>query len=249
MATTDLFDDNLLADYADGFYGYGKYRGWHWFVGIEEGGGQTFREVADALDTWDQRGRRELEDLYECQDCAGKEKFFGARARLQPTWSRLIRILLSVDDPDVSTEAIRCYQRQQLGRTGRDTCLLELLPLPSSAMGKWFVGEWSRLPQLQTRDDYVAFYAPRRAERIRKRIAEYHPRAVVLYSTSQHFQQWWEIVAGGAKYTSHETDGLPYSLTSTGATVLAITRHPTSRGVTNEYWRSVGKEIGRRTHG
>jgi hypothetical protein len=47
------------------FYGYGDYRGAYWFVGMEEGGSDSFDEVAKRLRLWDERGRRELEDVVD----------------------------------------------------------------------------------------------------------------------------------------------------------------------------------------
>jgi hypothetical protein len=37
-----LFDDQLLERFMCTFYGYGNYRGAYWFVGMEEGGGDSF---------------------------------------------------------------------------------------------------------------------------------------------------------------------------------------------------------------
>ena len=40
-----MFDDELLQAYIDTFYGFGKYEGKYWFIGMEEGGGGTFEEI------------------------------------------------------------------------------------------------------------------------------------------------------------------------------------------------------------
>ena len=61
----EQFDDQLLGEFVQNFYGYGDYSGQFWFIGMEEGGGNSFAEVVKRLDTWARRGRRELEDVAE----------------------------------------------------------------------------------------------------------------------------------------------------------------------------------------
>lgn len=60
-----MFDDVLLEDFMDRFYGYGNYQGDYWFIGMEEGGGSSFEDIDKRLKTWKKRGRRELEDVAE----------------------------------------------------------------------------------------------------------------------------------------------------------------------------------------
>jgi hypothetical protein len=60
-----MLNHALLNDYMKVFYGYGSWKAKYWFVGIEEGGGKTFEEVTRRLDTWDRRGRRDIEDIRE----------------------------------------------------------------------------------------------------------------------------------------------------------------------------------------
>lgn len=66
MTTRQHFDDELLLAYMDGFYGYGNYQAPYWFVGMEEGGGDSSADVSSRLKIWNERGRQELEDLHEC---------------------------------------------------------------------------------------------------------------------------------------------------------------------------------------
>jgi len=60
---TELFDDQLLNEFVENFYGYGSYNGQFWFVGMEEGGGNSFLELENRLNAWIRRGKHELEDL------------------------------------------------------------------------------------------------------------------------------------------------------------------------------------------
>ena len=56
------FNDSLLADYMGGFWGYGNLSGDYWFVGMEEGGGDSFEEVNQRISQWNKRGRNSFED-------------------------------------------------------------------------------------------------------------------------------------------------------------------------------------------
>ncbi len=55
--------------------------------------------------------------------------------RIQPTWNKLIRIVLSAKEKEnINLENVRKYQINELGRKDKETCLLELFPLPSQSL-------------------------------------------------------------------------------------------------------------------
>ena len=158
---TGHLDDQLLKEFMHKFYGYGNYNGRYWFVGMEEGGG--LREVvAKKLEVWVGRGKRELEDLKENHNEIGRKvkipDFFSENAKIQSTWKGLIRILLSVEDPDRDAlndrEQVRKYQKESLGESRGCHCLVELLPLPSQSKKVWHYSEYSSLPCLSSRQQY-----------------------------------------------------------------------------------------------
>jgi hypothetical protein len=92
---TEQFDDQILDEFVKNFYGYGNYNGGCWFVGMEEGGGYSFAEIINRLDAWAKRGKCELEDLAKYHAEIGITRLFNGSPQLQPTWNKLIRILLS----------------------------------------------------------------------------------------------------------------------------------------------------------
>src|SRR5689334_17327054 len=116
MIAAESFDDDLLQDYMDGFYGYGNYAADYWFVGMEEGSTGTFEEIALRLRQWDQRGRNELEDVVDYHAWTGNPRLFGPDAKIQPTWGGLIKIILSTEHQSLDRERVRRFQREQLGR-------------------------------------------------------------------------------------------------------------------------------------
>ncbi len=231
---TEQFDDQLLDEFVQNFYGYGNYDGQFWFIGMEEGGGNSFPEVAKRLDAWALRGRRELEDVAEYHTAIGMSHLFSNKPKRQPAWSMLIRILLSREGHTPTIEEVREYQRASLGRPAGDTCLMELLPLPSPSTECWLYAQHSGLSYLADRKVYKQTCLPSRIMRLRKRISEYRPAKVVFYGFS--YRKSWQEVAGVDLLP--ESDGV-YTGRS-GTTRFMLIKHPAARGVTSEYIKRVG---------
>src|SRR5258708_27596908 len=99
----------------EGFFGYGQYPARYWFIGMEEGGGSSVAYIAAKLVGWRDRGAQEVEELGGADPILGAPQWFGPYPRLQPTWNGLIRILLSAEGQEVTTEQVREYQRTRLG--------------------------------------------------------------------------------------------------------------------------------------
>ncbi len=237
-ARSASFDDQLLRDYIDTFYGYGNYAGDWWLIGMEEGGGTAADEVTRRLQLWDARGRRELEDVNMFESTPALAKWFTSRPPLQATWRGLIRLILAAEGRPWDTEAARAYQGAELGRTQSNNCILELLPLPSPSVGDWIYGEHSALTELRNRETYIERIGPRRVAWLRQRIAERKPKAVIFYS--RNYQSWWEQIVGKA-FGATVTPGL--HLVRTNDTLFAMTMHPTYRGITTEYFVKAGQKI------
>lgn len=234
-----MLDDQLLKKYIHTFYGYGNYKGDFWFVGKEEGGGRTIDDILRRLSAWSQRECRELEDVCEYHQAFGVKRLFDQRPPIQRTWGKLIRTLLKAKGQEVTSEKVRRYQGQYLAREDGESCLLELLPLPSPKATKWLYADYSQLPQLRERQHYKEFYAEQRANHIKQRIVEHKPRAVVFYSSDAWYQDWWKVIAKGVDFT-HE-HGFQWG--TNGSTLFVIAKHPTTHGVTNQYFEAIGDLI------
>ena len=105
-------DDAVLESYIEGFYGYGRYLAKYWFVGIEPGGGKSVAEVVSRIQGWYDRGGNELEDLVSPARPGSGSRWFRPPYPLEPTWARLIRVVLSAEDRGPTTEQIREYQKE-----------------------------------------------------------------------------------------------------------------------------------------
>lgn len=108
----ELLDDELLQAYADTNYGYGNYQGSYWFVGMERGGGGSFKDIAKRLKVWKQLGQNELDDLCQYHVDLGVHWLFGECAKFQPTWNKLIRIVLSAEQQSATSEYFHQVGRQ-----------------------------------------------------------------------------------------------------------------------------------------
>jgi hypothetical protein len=129
-----MLNPALLSDYCEKFFGYGRWTAPIWFIGIEEAGGHNEAEIERRLETWSARGRLDLEDAPSFYPACGNAAWHGTGATLQPTWEQLIRMLLRGRGVEDTKAALLDYQ-QKLGASTGETCVIELLPLPSPRTG------------------------------------------------------------------------------------------------------------------
>lgn len=247
---SNMFDDQLLSTFISKFYGYGNYHGKYWFVGMEEGGGDNKGQIDTRLKKWQKRGEKELEDLKEYHLALGIERHFSEKPALQRTWSKLIRILLRAENEEITsekeipTEEVRIYQRDLLGRTNGETCLLELLPLPSPSIKLWLYGDFSKLPHLEKRESYRDHYAQERVPYIQQRISAHKPKAVVFYGLN--YQEYWRKIAQ-VEFIEFKSEKDSEGIISgkNKDTRFIITSHPATKGIKNEYFYRIGEFIRR----
>jgi hypothetical protein len=234
---TELLDDQLLTAFVQNFYGYGNYSGQFWFIGMEEGGGNSFSEINNRLTTWENRGKKELEDVADYHKDIGATDWFNDNPRLQPTWNKLIRILLSSSGELRTTEQVREYQKNLLGRLIGDTCLLELLPLPSPSIGQWLYAKYSQLPYLRDRETYKQECLTSRIAHLQNQINHFQPKVVIFYGLS--YQDYWKKIA---RIDFHQNSDKIYAGRNE-STLFVMTKHPAAIGVTSDYFHQVGQLI------
>jgi hypothetical protein len=243
-----MFNDQLLEEYIRTFYGYGSYEGKYWFVGMEEGGGGSFEELDRRLRSWKADGKKETRYIAGGYDyrTAPKERsaprHFAERPKLQRTWNMLIRILLSAEQNRPTLEAIKTYQRDNLGRPDIDNCLLELLPLPSPSTAHWLYAQYSELPYLRSRQEYMEHCAPERAKHIKQRIEQNKPAGVVFYGVNWWYRKWWNEIAG-VKFSEGSAGSDAFYIGGDNFTVFVISKHPVSKGIPKDYFHQIGKAI------
>ncbi len=237
-----MLDSSLLRDYIATFNGYGDYRAKYWFVGMEEGGGGTLEEITRRFASWDRHGRGELSDLISHHEDSDLSHFTSSYGKLQTTWSQLIRIVLASEGQPTDNDTVRAYQHSKLGRIGGETCLLELMPLPCPDSGTWLYGQYSSLPELRSRSEYMERYAASRTRRLRRRVEEYKPPVVVFYSLS--YIKWWRQIAG-VDLKPVLIGGVKSFSGGNEHTGFVVVPQPAYRmkGKGNDYYVQVGKAI------
>lgn len=229
-------NDLLLQQFMSTFYGSGNYLGEYWFVGMEEDGGDNLDQVRKRLNTWIDLGQTELVDIYDFHQKIDFPQYFRDPVKLQRTWMQQARIVLAAKGLSSSTQDVRAYQRDFIGRKNGETCLLELFPLPSPSSNDWNYRLWSGLSFLKNRATYRDYCVPWRVEHIRSRIREYKPRFVVFMG--QGYSKYWQDIAG-RRFSDEEGFWIANSM----GTTYVITKHPAAKGLTNAYFESIGKYL------
>ena len=231
-------NDTLLQDFMTTFYGSGNYSGDYWFVGMEEGGGNDLLQVTNRLNAWIELGKTELVDINQFHVKINHPQYFRDPVKLQRTWMQQTRIVLASKGLASPTPDVRTYQRDIIGRKTKETCLLELLPLPSPSTKVWNYALWSGLPFLKDRSAYRDYCLPWRTEHIRSRINEFKPKVVVFMG--QGYSQYWQAIAG--QNLSFADKG-GFWAASSERTTYVITKLPAAQGVTNAYFATIGKYL------
>lgn len=154
------------------FLGYGNPRADLWFIGLEEGGGSDAEVV--------KRSRfRTVEDLRSAHGKLGLLQFFIGRRPFQPTWRGLSYVALAYRNRRPTKEAARRYQASRLGRTGGETFLTELYPLPHKSLRDW---DYRHLVGGPTDpDQYRAELFEFRKALLKKALTRNRPRLVLAY--------------------------------------------------------------------
>jgi hypothetical protein len=232
-----MLPPELLDAFMSGHFGYGNLAAPIWFIGMEEGGGHSADEVDRRLQAWDALGCRPTSDLREFHERAAIAGRWREPFPISPTWGKLIRVRLASRGIEATRDTIRAYQCDHLGRRDGDTCLLELMPLPSQSVGRWIYGEISADPTLATRDVYMARWLAARVARLRTLIREHRPRSVVFYGAS-YLAHWGEVA--GVELAEAEA-GIR---TGQGPnTQFVVARHPSARGAGSAHFERVGAMV------
>jgi hypothetical protein len=226
----------MLEAFINSFYGYGNYQAPYWFIGMEEAGGVTEQQIARQLEIWNTWGRGELLDVVEYARAMGITNWYGDKPALQRTWRNLIRVFLTAKGQIADNEVMRQYQKTVWGTKNGETCLLELLPLPSPSIGHWIYGQISTLPYLATREDYRQYVADSRVSHLQDRVVRYQPKAVVFYGVG--YCSYWKKIAKVEPW-AYSSKGVYYA--ASNPTLFIITEHPTRS--TNEHFNNIGKFI------
>lgn len=235
-------DDKFLDQFIHTFYGSGTYDGSFWFVGMEEGGGGSLDKVLRRLEVWKKLGGSELVDLSEFHFQLNMPEYFTNPVKLQRTWMQQARIVLIAQNKSSTIADLRAYQKDMLGRKNKETCLLELLPLPSPSTSIWNYDVWSGITFLKNRKKYREYCLPWRGAHIRSQILAHQPPVVIFCGFT--YKSWWQQIAGPEVcFVEKSMMKSKVWIGKHRNTLFLITKHPAARGITNDYFEFVGSLI------
>jgi hypothetical protein len=219
MVTTTM--DASTREMALRSYGYGRWSAPYWFIGPEQGQAPDENDdLEPRVKAWHDLGGTELTDCREFHALIGEDRWHRERPKLQPTWRPLLLLLMTYLDKSADRDTLRNYQRDKWGRLHGETCVIEL----SGLAARNFTVPRDRE---SFRRERVTF--------IRERILQNSPELVVMYGTSE-IEHWTKIA--GKQFPKENTMRV-------GSTILACTPHPTSYGMRNDYWTSLGVRLRR----
>lgn len=209
--------DVLTADQremAQHWYGYGRWEAPYWFVGLEPGGD----ELDACVRLWHRLNKTELLDIVAHHEEHVLD-WFSEYAGTQPTWAKLIWLLLAYKGLEPTRDATRDYQKKHLGRANDETALLEISCLPAKHNGVPVPREIFRAERIAT---------------LHERMLHYAPRFVVFYSPDMRYRNAWEKIAG-CELTHDEP-------VMVGPTACVVTYHPNGER-SKAYWSVMGQKL------
>ncbi|MBK8255034.1 MAG: hypothetical protein IPK82_20540 [Polyangiaceae bacterium] len=195
-----MLNHQEVTEFISGFFGYGNPTAEFWFVGMEEGGGVHELEVQQRLSAWRDLKCGKLVDAVEFHARVERQpsvslaaELFGESASIQSTWGPLIRFFLrATQDASVATADIKRFQQTEWGRAHSNTCLVELLPLPSPSIADWRYSRWTDVEYLKRRDAYRKHILPRRLASLAALLRENGQKVVFFYG-SGYVRHWSEL--------------------------------------------------------
>jgi hypothetical protein len=220
---------------ARSFFGFGSWTAPYWFIGPEPGGECD----SERIEAWSKDcHQQELCDCKQFHDALNKRykksekkevRWHTPRKNLttpilQPTWSKLIRLLFSFKAPSTreGNEHIRRYQQEHWGMFNDETCVIEL----SGLSAKNFKDSSRESNKEQIEERIANTILPK------LNACKPKPKLVVMYGKREAVH--WGEIAG----TVLEMEK-PVKL---HGTVFLFVPHPNTRGLNNDQWDRFGKE-------
>ena len=179
--TTQLRNDQL--NHLLKFVGYGRLDADIWFLGMEEAGGGE-ENIRARLNF------KQIEDNAKAHKTLGITKHHWGKRIIQRTWRGMCYIMLRLEGIEPTTDNIRNYQAEKLGRFSGNTLLYELMPIPKPNISKW--GYKELMPQFASREDYYTKIKPYRIKLLKELSVKYEPKAIIAYGKS-YWQDYKEL--------------------------------------------------------
>jgi hypothetical protein len=226
--------EEYIRERIENFWGYGNLDGDTWFVGLEEHFEGSQKKLEERIRTRHEEAVVDIQD--EEKTSEGHRSWFEDDASFQPTWGRLIRVLLTArGETPVTKEKIREYQRNRFAREDSDEAVLEILPLPNPTQGEWLYSDYD-IDFLESRESYKDEILPKRQDRLAGLRLEHKPDTVVFYGVTH--KDTFQGVANA--YFDEVKEDIYYA--ENDGTSYYLMKHPVA-GLKNQYLEEIGKMI------
>jgi hypothetical protein len=223
LVSEDSQMDDDMCEMARRSYGYGRWAAPYWFIGPEQGQGRhESSDLRPRVEAWLHFGGRELDDCREFHARIHEQRWHRETPELQQTWRRLMLLLMTFLGRPIDDQRLCKYQRDEWGRLGGETCVIELSGLAAKSA--------------KVRRDRTSFRSER-IKVIREKMLHYKPELVVMYGVSE--KRHWEAIA--------EQRFPPENILKLGHTIVAQPLHPKAHGerAPDPYWVEWGERLRR----
>lgn len=202
------------------FVGYGTLNADVWFLGMEEAGGGE-QNIRTRLEF------QAIEDCAEAHKKLGVTKLHWGKRIIQRTWRGMCYVMIRLEGMDPSTDNIRTYQAEKLGRFGGRTLLTELMPIPNPNIDRW--GYEELIPQFSSREDYYQLVKPRRVIYLKRLIGNCKPKVIIGYGKG-FWNDYKELFE-----ESHFISKDQFEVAFDGTTLVILTGHFTARTMNGKF--------------
>jgi hypothetical protein len=188
MMTAELVNSRMK-----NFWGYGSFKARAWFVGLEEGLGDTDEtELEERFRATD--GKTTIDIRRDMGRVPHHMVWFRPPApSIQPNWKYPIALYLNLKNgAPPSLNEIRTYQLELLGDVdAKDSCVIELMPLPARSTNE---SDWLYSRYVGSRPHYLEKYKPERVRQLRALVVAHRPRLVIFHSLT--YLADWALIIG-----------------------------------------------------
>jgi hypothetical protein len=188
-------DEPLFRDFANRFLGYGSLGAPIWLVGPEAGGGESIAEVHNRIRVWDERGRKETEDLQEYHRALKLPSNSNWAENEQRTWATLIRIIFAIGAKDPGENDVLQFQVDALGKREGNFCVLDVSQMSCPKQTGWILGPMG-ISWLKTKEAYKSKIIESRCVLFSSLLNSRRPSLVIFYGSSRESRHLWYKIAG-----------------------------------------------------
>lgn len=188
------------------------------------------------------------------------EKLNASDTKYQSTWGGYIKLLLSIDrardgsNNPWNINDIKQYQKYHLGAINQNysvpgSCLLELYPMARKGRkkGQWPYAELAEregLAFMASAESYLKYATSRRTLALLSLVEKHNPNFVLCFGANCRDALLPLLGAEPLKLNIEiKEKSFTVPVVNINRTTFVFSRHPTSSGMSNSYWKKLGLKL------